>query len=66
MMGTCGLFFFMVGYARVRKDLVLVSGLGWREGGGRREGAPNGGAGLGGLTEVEAHFFEGFREGVFA
>jgi hypothetical protein len=66
MIGTCGLFFFIVGYALVRNDLISISDLGSSKFNRKSEGSPNGCAGLGGLTEVEAHFFQRLREGVFA
>lgn len=66
MIGTCGLFFFIVGYARVKNDLISISNPGSRDFNRKGRSPPNGCAGLGGLTEVEADFFQRLREGVFA
>jgi len=65
MIGTCGLFFFIVGYALVRNDLISISDPGSSDFNTKGKGSPNGCAGLGGLTEMEAHFFQRLREGVF-
>ena len=64
-MGVYGLFFFMVGYARVRKDLERCQ---LSESRNAKAGAnkPGRGTVFRGLTEQETDFLQGFRKGVFA
>ena len=63
IIGVYGLFFFIVGYARVRKDLARCQFEKIAKAGARKPGR---GTVLRGLTEQETDFFQGFRKGVFA
>ena len=66
--GVCGLFFVMVGYARVRKDLqqkgVLAARTQWRV--DATPFIPDGIRVFAGLAVVEAQLLERLGEGVFA
>ena len=66
MIGMCGLFFFIVGYALVRNVLhrfFLRRSSACR---GYDESIPNSSAWLRSLAEMEAHLLQRLREGVFS
>ena len=66
MIGVCGLFFFMVGYALVRNDLIGgVFSLCIDENEVRLS-KPGSCTMVGGLAEQEAQLFEGLGEGILA
>ena len=64
MIGMCGLFFFIVGYALVRNVLyrLLRHSSVCR---GSDEPIPNRSAWLRSLAKVEAHLLQRLREGIF-